>query len=587
MTRRNGALRLLPLLALALGAGAERLRAQTPPDTVLTIRPEARVPDSSARVALPPEIIQEVLRAYNDSLTTRIYGPFLLPRGSRHTGPIAVFRGSLRVSGDLVGRVTVINGDLILDGGATIAGDVLVVGGQIYVRPGGFLDGRRRAYRPQAYLVRTAAGLLVEREAPRTLGQIAAASASFTTGRFVNTLSIETGRTYNRVEGLPIVFGPTVVRSGLQNVEARLDLRAIAWTAPDRTDRRSNFGYSGRMEFHFGRERRLQTGVHVSRLISPIEDQPLSRSESGWSAFLLQRDYRDFFESQGVSGYAAYAAGKGLRLSAMVGRQSEKSVPANDPISIFRNGTWRPNPLVDDGHYTTWRAGLDYDTRNDAESPSNGWQVHGWVEHSWSDDASTLSFPAQVRDPIAPGRYSFSRFLLDARGYARLDPSVRAGLRVVAGGWIDGDPLPVQRRFGLGGPDRLPGYEFRSMNCAPASLTDPSRVALCDRLLAAQLEVRTRIRLGLPIATMDPYLSALQRLLGIREPDIVIFADGGKGWITGDGPGRVPNNRIPKLGEWSADLGLGFDAGGLGIYFAQPLTGPGSLTLTARLQRRF
>jgi hypothetical protein len=139
----------------------------------------------------------------------------------------------------------------------------------------------------------------------------------------------------------------------------------------------------------------------------------------------------------------------------------------------------------------------------------------------------------------------------------------------------------------LGGPDILPGYGFRSLNCAPASLTDPSLPSLCDRMIAVQLEVRTRTRLGLPLVTSDPYLSAAQRLLGIREPDVVIFGDAGKSWITGDGPGRIPNDRIPVLREWASDIGFGFDAGGIGVYISQPLTGGGPLTLTARLQRRF
>ncbi|HEX7024266.1 MAG TPA: BamA/TamA family outer membrane protein, partial [Gemmatimonadales bacterium] len=481
----------------------------------------------------------------------------------------------------------VINGDLIVDPGGTVSGDVLVVGGQIIVRPGGSLDGRRLAFRQPAYLVRTGSGLLAVREPARTLGDLASARARFTTGRFENTLSIETGRTYNRVEGLPIVFGPTVVRTGLPNVEARLDLRAIAWTAPDRTDRRSDFGYSGRLEFHFGQARRLTIGSNVSRLISPIEDQPLSRAEVGWSSLLFQRDYRDFYESEGLSGYASYDLGGGVRLGTSVGRYAERSIPANDPISILRNEAWRPNPLVDDGHYLTWRVGVDYDTRNDAEGPSDGWLVNGWWEQSRSNDASALSFPGEVRDPIPPGRYQFSRFWLDARRYARLDPGVRAAARVVAGGWLSGDPLPVQRRFSIGGPDFLPGYGFREFNCAPPSRTDPARTGLCDRLLGVQLEVRTQARIGLPIATVDPYLTAVQRLLSIREPDVVVFADAGKAWVTGEGPGRVPNGKIPNFGEWGTDIGFGFDAGGLGLYLSQPLTRGRPLTLTVRLQRRF
>jgi len=586
--RRAGIVALGWALGIALGAAAHPapVRAQ---DTIplIVIRPEAKFPDSTSQRVLPIEVLNEILTAYNDSLTTRISGSLVLPAGSRLFGPVAVYRGSVRVIGEITGRVTVINGDLVVDPGGRVTGSVLVVGGRIEVRPGGRLDGPRRAFAQPALLTRTSAGTLIVRERPRSLGELASARASFTTGRFRTTLSIETGRTYNRVEGLPLIFGPTVVREGLPNMDARLDLRGIAWTSPDRTDRRASFGYSGRLELRFGAKRRLTVGGHVYRRVTPTEDQPLASTETGWSSLLFQRDYRDYFQVQGVTGYLGYDFGRGFSASASLRRDDERSVPAVDPISIFRNDAWRPNPLVDDGHFVSLRLGFDLDTRNEAESPTSGWLVHGWWERSRSDDAAPLGLPVEVRDPIPPGRYQSSRIWLDARRYARLNQTVRAAARLVAGGSVSGDPLPVQRRFSLGGPDILPGYGFRSQNCAPSSLADPSHPALCDRVIAVQLEVRTRTRLGFPIPTTDPYINALQRILGIREPDVVIFGDAGKAWVAGDGPGRIPSSRFPALREWQSDIGFGFDAGGIGFYIAQPLTEGRPLTFSVRLQRRF
>jgi len=580
----GGARRAL-LTALLLGAGAGPAAAMQ--DSVVRISPERRAPDSTAENTLSPAIVAELIRTYNDSATTRIVGSFLLPAGARFNGPLAVFRGSLRISGEVTGAVTVINGDLIVDGGARLSGDMLVVGGQIIAREGARVEGRQRTYPMQANLTRTGAGLLAVREPAQTLGQLASARASITTGHFKTDLTIETGRTYNRVEGLPIIPGLRVTREGLKEVEARLDLRGIVWTAPDRTDRRAKFGYSGRLEFGFGEQRRLIVGGHLYRSVLPIEEQPLSRNEAGWSAFLLQRDYRDFYQVRGISGYASYFLGSGVTVSTSVRHDEERSVPADDPISLFRNTAWRPNPLVDDGHFTTWRLGLDLDTRNDQTLPTSGWLIRSFWEQTRSNDAAPVSLPSEVRDPIAPGRYASSRLMFDIRRYARINPTVRAAVRVLGAGWISGDPLPVQRRLSLGGPDILPGYRFRSFNCVPASLVDPSEPALCDRMLATQLELRTRTHIGLPFATSDPYVTALQRLLGIREPDIVIFGDLGKSWITGEGPGRVPNNRIPVLSEWAADVGFGFDAGGIGLYLAQPLTDGRPLLFSVRLQRRF
>jgi len=372
------------------------------------------------------------------------------------------------------------------------------------------------------------------------------------------------------------VLGPTITREGLRDLDGQLELRGVIWTAPDRTERRADFGYSGRLEFRFGESRRLTVGAQAARLAQPIEPHPLSSSEVGWAAFLVQRDYRDYYQAQGFGGYASYAAGRGFSLHASLRRDYEQSVPAADPVSVFRNESWRPNTLVDDGHYLALRFGFDY-----------GWLVRGWWERNRSTDAAPIALPGEVREPIPPGRYSSSRVWLDARRYDRWNPSVRTSARVLAGGWVGGDPLPIQRRLSLGGPDLFPGYGFRSQSCAPAAFTEPARPALCDRMIALQLEIRTRARIGLPISATAPYLIGLQRLLGIRDPDVVVFGDAGKAWVTGEGPGRIPNNRIPVLREWQYDFGLGLDFGGLGFYLAQPLTKGLPLTFTARLQQRF
>jgi len=88
---------------------------------------------------------------------------------------------------------------------------------------------------------------------------------------------------------------------------------------------------------------------------------------------------------------------------------------------------------------------------------------------------SAAFLPGEVREPIPPGRYSSSRVWLDVRRYDRWNPSVRTSARVLAGGWVGGDPLPIQRRLSLGGPDLFPGYGFRSQSCAPAAFSEPAR----------------------------------------------------------------------------------------------------------------
>ncbi len=574
------------VLALLFSGGeGERVWAQ---DSLVIIRPLPEV-DTAVVRSLPSGVVGQVVAVYNDSATTRFGGSFSLPAGARLEGRVAVYRGTLRVNGTIAGAILVINGDLIIGPGGTVLGPVLVTGGRIEVRPGGRLDGERTAYDALAPVFRKPNGLLEARERRKPLGEIASARTSFQTGRISTELSLETGRTYNRVEGLPIVFGPSFTTQGSERADARLDLRGIFRPTSDRTKLRDDIGFVVSTEFRAGSARRwLSFGARGYRQIQSIEDQPLTKGEAGWSAFLFQRDYRDHYEARGLEGYASVAPLPTLRLGLSFRGDQERSVPSSDPVSLLRNqDTWRPNPLIDDGFYRTSKVSLDYDTRNDQARPSTGWKIHADFESSESDDASPVALPAAVRPPIEPGRYAFSKLRFDVARYARLNPNTRINLRILGAGWVGGDPLPVQRRVSLGGPDILPGFGFRDLNCGPQGFSDRSQASLCDRILAAQLEIRTNLPIDLPFRIRNAELAALQQILGIERAELVLLADAGKAWLTGGGPGRVPNNRIPAFGEWDADVGVGIDAGGIGVYLAKSVAVNRSFRFSLRLQRRF
>jgi hypothetical protein len=308
----------------------------------------------------------------------------------------------------------------------------------------------------------------------------------------------------------------------------------------------------------------------------------------GWSAFLLQRDYRDYFDRRGYGGLAWVQVTRPLRLELSRRRDDERTVRATDPWSLFRNSDrWRRNPPIDDGHYITTGIRLDLDTRNERYLPSTGWLIQARFEHSSSGDVAPVLLPRVVRPDLPLGRrYAFDRLFFDVRRYSRITPSLRVNARLRADGWVDGDRFPVQRRVSLGGPDLMPGYDFRAFTCTPSGFTDPSRLALCDRVVSAQVEVRTRLGLNLGFRTRDSE-NRSRRFIGIQEADLVFLADAGKGWLAGDGPGQVPVNRIPSFSEWKVDVGIGLDAGEIGAYIAKGVSEDESVKFLVRLQRRF
>jgi hypothetical protein len=555
-------------------------------DSVIVIDPDQPTGDSAVvRGGPAPGVVTELLAFYNDSGTTRMEGDVNFPPGSAFTGRLALYRGSLRIAGSMRGELVVVNATLYLLPGADVAGDVLVVGGRLIRSPEARHIGRERVIWDAAPVLRSAAGVLVVRERRRPLSDLAAARTSFQTGKVRTTLLLATGGTYDRIEGLPIVFGPTFELRPSHATAARLDLRGILRTAPEGAQLSSDFGYGARAEFRF------PGGGVAGRLYSdlaPFEDQPLSVAENGWSAFLLQRDYRDWYERTGGGGQAWTQPTPSLRLELSLRRDHERSVRAVDPWSLFRNSDrWRRNPLSDDGHYFTTGLQVELDTRNDHEAPTTGWYLRGRFEHSTSDDIAPITLPETIRPPIATGGgYAFDRLTLDLRRYSRLSPALRINSRIRADGWVGGDRMPIQRRVSLGGPDLLPGYGFRAFTCAPLGFSDPSSPALCDRSLTAQVEVRTRLGLNLGYRLRDREGDP-GRFIGIEEADLVFFSDAGKAWLAGNGPEQVPVNRIPSFREWKADMGVGLDAGQIGAYLAKGLSGDEPVRLLVRLQRRF
>jgi hypothetical protein len=574
---RSPVLTLLLALLVAAPVAAQ--------DSVIVIDPD--VPGGDSALGLPLDVQAELLQTWNDSATVRLPGGVMLPRGATLAGTIAAFRGTVRVAGEIVGRLTVINGDLVVLPGGVVRGDVLVAGGRMTVEEGGLHDGAPRVFWDAAPVVRQSDGSLATRERRRSIADITA-ERTLGKGQIRTTIRLTTTQTYNRIEGLGLVFGPAFEWRPSGGLVATLDLRGILRTAPDPSPFRRDLGWIIRTDWRFSGSRGFGVGARAYSVIAGIEEHSLPRDEIGWNAFLFHRDNRDYFSSEGVAGSAYAYLSPRLRLDASVRYEKQGSVRANDPWSLFRGDErWRPNPLIDDGHYTILGLSAEYDSRNARQAASSGWWLRGSVEHATSDDVAPVDLPVAVRGALPTSGYGFNRFTLDARRYNRLSPEAQLNVRVWAGGWLSGDPLPLQRRVSLGGVDLLPGYPFRALDCAPAGARTAARPALCDRALITQAEFRHRLRLRAGHTFRDPEHQELDRFIGIEDPDLVAFADAGSAWLAGDGPGRVPSNRIRSLAEWKADAGVGIDAGGVAVYLVKAVTDGEPVRVYLRLERRF
>src|SRR2546429_9819432 len=114
----------------------------------------------------------------------------------------------------------------------------------------------------------------------------------------------------------------------------------------------------------------------------------------------------------------------------------------------------------------------------------------------------------------------------------RVSPSGRVNLRLLAGGWVGGDALPLQQRLSIGGPDPLAGYGFHHSACN-RDIVDPAfagtLVAACDRLILAQAEYRGHLSLHWSYGSSPPEDEAVKSFLSLHGPDPVSLGGAGPG----------------------------------------------------------
>lgn len=545
---------------------------------------------------LPRAIGREALGVYNQANTLRSLGPYRVDSGAVVERDVAVVDGPVIVAGHISGRLVAINANVELAQGARIDGDLLVVGGRVTGVAGAVIGGGVRVYRGRLDYLEEG-DVLVSTD---TTGRVQAGLEDFwlqwraRDRRSGVRFKLTTAKSYNRVEGLPIMVGPEY-RAPRAWGGTELRVFGVFRTANDFRWDSENIGHDVSGEISLGRDRGLRLSGSLHDLVRPVEDWQLAGDEVGLASFLLRRDFRDYFDAHGGSVNAGLFIGPDVELKLGLADERWASRASRDPFSIFRNGiAWRANPAADAGKFHVADLILRVDTRNVVDRPWSGLYLLADYEHGSGRVSEFAELSPGVR-PIDDSRVRYGRGFLDVRRYSRISPGAQLNLRLVAAGWLHGDPLPAQRRLSLGGPGTLPGYDFRGLagnvdlgQCS--TLTVPAgSPAQCDRVVLAQAEYRGDLHLH-DLGRMGDWLGRGWR----HGAQWVAFANSGRGWLVSHGdptvgePLQLSRGAFPRLASFRTDLGLGVDLGLFGIYVARGISDPGQRTnFYLRLHERF
>jgi hypothetical protein len=409
-------------------------------------------------------------------------------------------------------------------------------------------------------------------------------------------LILTTGKTYNRVEGLPVYLGPAF-HDSIGAADLNASVMGIIRSANTFRWDSQNLGHRVAAEMRVGRGRGYGFALSSYDVMTPVEAWQLPDPDAGLAAFFGHRDFRDYFNRHGAKATATFNMSARSSISADWSDERWAAAEERHVFSVFGNGeSWRANPVVDAGRFHLGVLRANIDTRNDEENPSTGWLILAEYERGTGDvtAAGPTSPPARVA--VTP-RVTYGRALLDLRRYNRLSPTTWFNARVVLGGWLHGDELPLERRFSVGGVGTVPGVDFRKYEpgtvdvsqCSDGAVIPAGNPAQCERVALAQLEYRNELH-----SSMFDFLNARAiRLRGIGftvRPTAVAFVDAGRGWLVGQPSGTLEysSRSFPRFGTFRTDIGLGLDLGIIGVYVAKSVSSPKEpANVFLRVHRRF
>ena len=316
---------LLLLLQLVGGLLASRTAGQTV---------EFRKGGGSRGLPLADEVVKRVLARNSYQVFVR---DTILAAGDIVGVDVVLLSATLRVEGTIVGDLIAVESDVFMRPGGRIDGAVVVLNGGFYGSTlaqlrsppivGSTLDYRVDDPRPGTYVI-SAPGGGAELRLPGLKGFLVPG--------------------YDRVNALTILWGIDLERGAspwVPEAAARLRLRS----ARGKLDGDLTFRWP------FGRH---AVEIGAGRAVRSNDEWIQNNIENSASSLILGADYRNYYDAKYVDGKLRLEQGTrwvwsyGLHL----GYENARSLDSKDPFSIFEyRGGFRDNPAIDDGEIADFR----------------------------------------------------------------------------------------------------------------------------------------------------------------------------------------------------------------------------------------
>ena len=381
----------------------------------------------------PRSEAQETLRRFLDAERFTLWvRDTVISRADTVRGPVLLLEGTARIAGRVEGDLYVVDGDLFLRSGASIAGDILVLGGGFY--DSGLADVRGGiTYRPNEPLrVRPTEGRF------EIISEVEPEPAFELAGTYGFRLPA-----YDRVSGLSIPVGALGRLSG---APGRPELAAGLTWIPARGD----VDYRLHNSWRLGE--RLRLGLYATTAVVSNEEWIRPTWYNSLAHFVAGDDARGHYDSRAFGLELEWTSPEPpvweeaprWRVVVSGGREEAEPLRARDVTILFGDGVGHGRDLIPTLR-SLWsaRAGFEWALNRRDGRMAFGMGVEGGLQDElWSDCAVRCSYDyVLVEGRVSARRVTGWGHALDAFVIGRAD---------VAGN------LPSRRSSTLGGVGTLP-----------------------------------------------------------------------------------------------------------------------------------
>lgn len=399
----------------------------------------------------PRSEAQAALAAFLDAGEFTVWArDTVVVRGDTVPGAVLLLEGTARIAGRIEGDLYVVDGDLFLRSGASIAGDVLVLGGGFYDSDVAEIGGAV-TYRPNEPLrVRPARGGF------EIISEVEPEPAFELDGTYGFHLP-----TYDRVNGLAFPVGAL---ARLSTAPGRPELAGGVTWIPARED----VDYRLHNSWRLGE--RVRLGLYATSAIVSNDNWIRPVWYNGLAHFVAGDDVRNHFRAKRIGFEGEWTSPEpGVweetsrwRLAVAAGRDISEGLSARNVTVLFGEDAAAPsapypNPGIDHGDFWFGFAGFEW-----AVDGRQGWTAFGLgIEAGIEDEIGGL-----VIDPDGTeSRYDF--VLVEGRvSLRRVTPPGHAVEAFAIGRANVVGRLPKQRYSTIGGIGTLPTMPLRGLRGA-------------------------------------------------------------------------------------------------------------------------